>query len=109
MHVGAKGWLKENYYGGVGLQVLVNPASCVAIPTIDEYGKMRVCEYFPINLIDFDSNGDVIEPDYDLSDDIAYLEQSDYEGDVNNEDVDNYTLDCKMSREEMYESILESL
>lgn len=109
LHVGAKGWLKENYYGGVGLQVLVNPASCVAIPTIDEYGKMRVCEYFPINLIDFDSNGDVIEPDYDLSDDIAYLEQSDYEGDVNNEDVDNYTLDCKMSREEMYESILESL
>ena len=32
LHVGAKGWLKENYYGGVGLQVLVNPANVVAVP-----------------------------------------------------------------------------
>lgn len=32
LHVGAKGWLRENYYGGVGLQVLVNPANVVAVP-----------------------------------------------------------------------------
>ena len=32
LHIGAKGWLKENYYGGYGLQCLVNPAKVVAIP-----------------------------------------------------------------------------
>ncbi len=109
LHVGAKGWLRENYYGGVGLQVLVNPANVVAVPTIDEYGKMRCCEYFPINIIDFDEYGNVVEPEYDLDDDIIYLSKYDYEGEVNNEDVDNYTLDVKMNREDIYESILEGL
>lgn len=109
LHVGAKGWLKENYYGGVGLQVLVNPANVVAVPTIDEYGKMRCCEYFPINIIDFDEFGNVIEPEYDLDDDIIYLSKYDYEGEVNNEDIDNYTINTKMSREDIYESILEGL
>ena len=32
LHIGAKGWLKQNYYGGYGLQCLVNPAKVVAIP-----------------------------------------------------------------------------
>lgn len=109
LHVGAKGWLKENYYGGVGLQVLVNPANVVAVPTIDEYGKMRCCEYFPINLIDFDENGNVIEPEYDLDDDIIYLSIEDYKGEVNNVDLDNYTITNNVNREDIYDSILESL
>ena len=77
--------------------------------TIDEYGKMRCCEYFPINLIDFDEHGNVIEPEYDLDDDIIYLSQYDYEGEVNNEDIDNYTITKNMTREDIYESILEGL
>lgn len=32
LHCGAKGWLKKNYYGTVGLMVLVNPANVVAVP-----------------------------------------------------------------------------
>jgi hypothetical protein len=32
LHTGAKGWLKNNYFGAVGLQVLVNPANVVAVP-----------------------------------------------------------------------------
>jgi hypothetical protein len=32
LHTGAKGWLKKNYYGTVGLLVLVNPANVVAVP-----------------------------------------------------------------------------
>lgn len=32
LHCGAKGWLKQNYYGNVGLIVLVNPANVVAVP-----------------------------------------------------------------------------
>ena len=32
LHCGARGWLKQNYYGTVGLLVLVNPANVVAVP-----------------------------------------------------------------------------
>jgi hypothetical protein len=110
LHVGAKGWLKQNYYGDVGLMVLVNPANVVAVPTIDEYGKMRTCEYFPVALIDFDENGDVIEPECPLYNDVAYLKQLTYEGEINNEDVDNYRIiETHLTREQTYDSILKRL
>ena len=110
LHVASSGWLKDNYFGDVGLQVLVNPAYIVAVPPQDSYGKMRCCEYLPVAIIDFDENGDVIEPEIDLYTDIKYLESINYNGDMNNVDVDNYTLsNCFKSREDMYESILERL
>lgn len=110
LHVGAKGWLKQNYFGNVGLMVLVNPANVVAVPTIDEYGKMRTCEYYPIALIDFDSHGDIIENPYSLYDDVAYLKELTYEGTINNTDIDSYEIShTYASREEMYNSILERL
>lgn len=110
LHVGAKGWLKNNYFGAVGLQVLVNPANVVATPTIDQYGKMRTCEYFPVALIDFDENGDVIEPECSLYNDVAYLKQLTYEGEINNEDVDKYTIiETHLTREQTYDSILKRL
>lgn len=110
LHVGAKGWLKQNYYGDVGLMVLVNPANVVAVPTIDEYGKMRTCEYFPIGIVDFDENGDVIEPEYDIHSDIEYLKQIQYDGDVNNDDINNYVIkNTYVDREELYASIIDSI
>ena len=56
-----------------------------------------------------DEDGNVVEPEYDLDDDLIYLSRYDYEGEVNNEDVDNYTIQNTMSREDIYESILETL
>lgn len=110
LHCGAKGWLKNNYFGAVGLQVLVNPANVVAVPTIDEYGKMRTCEYFPVALIDFDKHGDVIEPECPLYNDVAYLKQLTYEGEINNEDIDMYTIiETHLTREQTYDSILKRL
>ena len=110
LHVGAKGWLKQSYYGNVGLMVLVNPANVVAVPTIDDYGKMRTCEYFPVALIDFDTNGDIIESSYSLHDDVAYLQSLRYDGDINNIDVDGYEIKhTHTNREEMYDSIIASL
>jgi hypothetical protein len=110
LHCGAKGWLKRNYYGRVGLMVLVNPANVVAVPTIDEYGKMRTCEYFPIAIIDFDKNGDIIESPYSLHDDVAYLKELRYEGDINNVDIDGYEIKhSHIGREDMYNKILQSL
>ena len=32
LHLGSKGWLKQGYYGEVGLECLVNPANVVAVP-----------------------------------------------------------------------------
>lgn len=110
LHTGAKGWLKQNYYGKVGLMVLVNPANVVAVPTSDSYGKMRTCEYFPIAIVDFDESGDIIESSYSLHDDVAYLKELRYEGTINNVDVDGYEIShTHANREEMYESILRSL
>ena len=110
LHVGAKGWLKKNYFGSVGLQVLVNPANIVAVPTIDSYGKMRCCEYFPVAIVDFDENGDVIEKPYSLYNDVAYLKHIRYEGNINNEDVNHYELSTTYnSNEELYDSILSRL
>ena len=110
LHTGAKGWLKQNYYGKVGLMVLVNPANVVAVPTSDSYGKMRTCEYFPIAIIDFNESGDIVESSYSLHDDVAYLKELRYEGTINNVDVDGYEIShTHANREEMYESILRSL
>ena len=32
LHIGGKGWLKENYFGDTGLACLINPADVVAVP-----------------------------------------------------------------------------
>lgn len=110
LHVGAKGWLRQNYFGDVGLKVLVNPANVVAVPTIDNYGKMRVCEYCPISLIDYDENGNVIEKLNDIKEDIMYLNSIKYDGTLNNNDLDNYEISrCNFNKESMYDMILERL
>lgn len=110
LHCGAKGWLKKNYYGNIGLMVLVNPANVVAVPTIDEYGKMRTCEYFPVAIIDYNKSGDIIDNGYNLYSDINYLQKLKYEGEINNKDIDVYTLSSVVrSREELYDNILKRL
>ena len=110
LHCASAGWLKRNYFGDVGLQVLVNPANICSVPPEDNYGKMRTCEYFPIALVDFDDNGDVIEPECPLYNDVAYLKQLTYEGEINNVDVDKYTIiETHLTREQTYDSILKRL
>ena len=106
LHVGSKGWLKKCYFGAVGLEVLVDPSKVCAVPTIDDYGKMRVCEYFPTAIIDFDENGDVIENPYDTYKDLEYLKTLSYEGDVNNEDIDNFIIHNDVTHDDIYASIL---
>lgn len=114
LHIGAKGWLKQNYYGGYGLQCLVNPAKVVAIPTIDSYGKMRCCEYLPVAMVSYNDEGDLVEPKISLHSDIQYLKEikdSLYKGEINNKDVDNYEISVgnNLTREEMYDSILQRI
>lgn len=108
LHVGAKGWLGKNYCGNVGLQCLVSPMNVVAVPTIDDYGKMRCCEYLPVAPITYSNSGSVIEPSINLEDEINYIKNLKYEGKVNNEDLDKYRI-ASASIEEIFSGILKSL
>ena len=110
LHVAATGWLERNYFGTVGLQVLVNPANVVAVPPEDNYGKMRTCEYFPVALVNFDESGHVLESPISLYNDIEYLKHIKYDGEINNEENVTYEiLRVKQSIEDMYDSILRRL
>ena len=88
LHVAGKDWLKNNYFGEVGLMVLVNPADVVAVPPIDGYGKMRTCAYYPVSIVEFNESGDIIDTgvedgfEDDFMDIICYGGQS-YSNDSN--------------------------
>lgn len=80
LHLGARTWLKQNYYGSQGLVCLCNPADVVAVPKLDYYGKLRTCAYLPIEKAQFDDNGDVIAFEAHDGFDCGYVTQVIYEG-----------------------------
>lgn len=93
LHLGARTWLKRNYYGTQGLVCLCNPAEVVAVPHEDYYGKLRTCAYLPIDKAHFDDNGDVIP--YDAKDgfECAYVPKVIYEGLMGTEEDTNYRIE----------------
>ena len=86
LHIGGKGWLKRNYYGNTGLACLINPADVVAVPHIDNYGKLRTCAYLPIEVIKYNENDDVIPLDVEDGFDCSYVTKVIYEGLMGTED-----------------------
>jgi len=65
LHIGAPGYVK-NFGSGSSRKIiacLVNPAHVVAVPTDYSFEKMRVCEYFPYAISDFDAAEDLKEID----------------------------------------------
>ena len=86
LHIGGKGWLKQNYYGNTGLACLINPADVVAVPHIDDYGKLRTCAYLPIEVINYDENEDVIPLNVEDGFDCSYVTKVIYEGITGTED-----------------------
>lgn len=93
LHAGAKGWLKYNYCGNIGVKVLINPADICSCPREDNYGKLRTCAYYPIQVIEFDSNGDVSDETVPDGFEVDFLNKISYEGTINNVDNDNYKLE----------------
>ncbi len=91
LHIASKGWLKENYYGSVGMACLVNPANVVAVPPQDSYGKLRTCAYLPIRLIRYDEDQEVIPLDVQDGFDCKYVGKVLYDGIMNTE-KDKYTI-----------------
>lgn len=92
LHLGARTWLKKNYYGEQGLVCLCNPADVVAVPPLDNYGKLRTCAYLPIEKAEFDSKGDVIP--FKVSDgfDCGYVTKVIYEGLMGTEEDSTYKI-----------------
>lgn len=80
LHIGGEGWLKRNYYGNIGLACLINPADTIAVPKIDNYGKLRTCAYLPIEVIKYNENDDVIPLDVEDGFDCSYVTKVIYEG-----------------------------
>ena len=90
LHVAGKTWLKENYFGDVGLMVLVNPADVVAVPPVDDYGKMRTCAYYPVSIVEFDENGDIIDTEIEDGFEDDFIDKICYSGLINNNDINPY-------------------
>lgn len=91
------------------MRVLVNPADIVAVPTQSDYGKMRTCAYYPINVIEYDSNGNVIDDDIDSGFEDDFMSQICYSGEINNDDPNAYVLNLPDSPEYNRGQIMENL
>lgn len=89
LHVAGKSWLSQGYFGKHSLMVLVNPADVVAVPPSDNYGKMRVCAYYPVQLIERDEKGNIIDNEIEDGFEDSFMEIIAYEGEINNEDDKN--------------------
>lgn len=90
LHVAGKDWLQKNYFGDVGMMVLVNPADVVAVPPSDSYGKMRTCAYYPIKTVEWDEEGNIVEEDIPHGFEDDFMERILYTGAVNEEDDAGY-------------------
>lgn len=59
LHVGGFSFLQRGYFGNKPLMVLVNPMNVVSVPTYNTW-KMRVCEYLPLAVVEYDEEGNIL-------------------------------------------------
>lgn len=111
LHCASKDWLESNYFGTVGMRVLVNPTDIVAIPPEDSYGKMRTCAYYPVNIVNYDDNGHIIDENIEDGFEDDFINKICYTGTINNEDNDNYTLNipdiAEVDKNKVYQNLKE--
>lgn len=93
LHLGAQWWLQRNYFGNQGLVCLCNPADVVAVPPLDEYGKLRTCAYLPIEKAEFDEHGAVIPFKAHDGFDCGYVTKVIYEGLMGTEQDSAYKIE----------------
>lgn len=92
LHVASVTWLKQNYFGTVGLACLVNPADVVAVPKRSNYGKLRTCAYLPMEIIQYSKSGSVIPLDIEDGFDCSYVTKVIYEGVMGTEEDSPYKI-----------------
>lgn len=92
LHVAGKDWLQSNYFGDVGLMVLVNPADVVAVPPDDNYGKMRTCAYYPVSVVQFDDDGKIISLSIEDGFEDDFIDKICFQGVKNTDDSSPYCI-----------------
>lgn len=109
LHIGGKGWLKENYFGDTGLACLINPADVVAVPPYDNYGKLRTCAYLPMDIIHYDETSNVIPLDVEDGFDCSYVTKVIYEGTMGTKEDSTYRINIPEIPGTTVESIQDKL
>ena len=109
LHIGGRGWLKENYFGDTGLACLINPADVVAVPPYDDYGKLRTCAYLPMDIIHYDETSNVIPLDVEDGFDCSYVTKVIYEGTMGTEQDSTYKINIPEIPGTTVESIQDKL
>lgn len=94
LHVASKSWLESNGsgFGGTSLAVLVNPVDVVAVPPKDSYGKMRVCAYYPVHVVER-KDGKIVDTVIDNGFEDDFIDKIVYTGEINNEDSGMYQIE----------------
>ena len=109
LHVASKDWLLNNGrgFGNTTLLVLVNPASVVAVPPSDSYGKMRTCSYYPVKIVTKEelTQSEPIIPDGYEDDFINSIEL----GEVSNNDENPYFIPVPNIPELSEQTIIRSI
>ena len=105
LHIGGKGWLKENYYGDTRLACLINPADVVAVPPYDNYGKLRTCAYLPMDIIHYDETSNVIPLNVEDGFDCSYVTKVIYEGTMGTKEDSTYKINIPKINGTTVESI----
>ena len=93
LHLGGTGWLKQCYYGDVGLACLCNPRDVVAIPRDAEYGKLRTCAYLPVARVEYDETRHVIPLNVEDGFESKWIKTILYDGIMSTEDSPLYHID----------------
>lgn len=109
LHIGGRGWLKENYFGDTGLACLINPADVVAVPPYDNYGKLRTCAYLPMDIIHYDETSNVIPLDVEDGFDCSYVTKVIYEGTMGTKEDSTYRINIPEIPGTTVESIQDKL
>lgn len=89
LHVACKDWGGLSGFGDTTIAVLVNPIDVVAVPRDSGYSKMRVCQYFPLKVVEW-KNSKIVE-DIKEGDSLDFWEAI-IEGEVNNTDSNPHTI-----------------
>jgi len=92
LHVGGKSWMKASYFGDTPIRVLINPANVVAVPPEDNYGKMRVSEYLPVEIVSFGKDGKIVDEGILDGFEEGYISQIIMEGKINNEQENKHQV-----------------
>lgn len=109
LHVAGKSWLSEGYYGQQSIMCLVNPADVVAVPPYDNYGKMRTCAYFPVQLIQRDEDNNIIEENFPDGFEDDFMKLIAYEGTKNEAENLKYTIEIPQTPELNRQNIISKL